>query len=857
MDEIQRKLALIDEQLAGGGLHRRLVSTAPLLFPAVGLIAGIVVQDRLLRPLSGTASCTALWLWLAMLGVVAGAAGVHLLRCRKDLRPEGFACTTLLAFTCLGGIRLAAYEQADPRDIRNRVGRDRVLATVGGRVLTEPSQERQDWCFAELVPADPSSTFYLKLDRVRTSAGWQPVVGTIRMQVDEPVPHLKPGDYIQAYCWLHRFEAPTNPGQFDLAGHLQRRNVVVGASVPAREAIEVRDESPRNLRLRVRSGLAEFAARGLLGHPAPQTQSEAMLAALLLGARRSLDRSTSEAFRRTGLLHLVSLSGMHLSILIGLVWWSCKPAGFSKRVRAAICSAATAVFLLVVPPLGPILRAAVIAWAYCASILLRRRSHGANSLALAALVLLLFQPTELFDAGWQLSFACVAGILAFTRRIEGFIHTRTHDRLRPPGDAGSPAWDLLRRLGPGIIQALSVGTAAWLASAGILLYHFYNLTPLAAVWTLLAAPFVTATVVLGLLKILLAFFLPTLSFLLGTVLGPLADALIGLVKIMARIDFSYLAIGHVPLLLIVLYYVLILFAGFVHLRRPGYKSGLCTALALLLVVPLGLMKWQRTHRDDLRLTCLDVGHGQAILAQLPGTRNLLFDAGSLYNKDVGARIVVPFLDYTGLGRLEVVVASHHDVDHINGIPEVVDLRSVKHVYLGDTFFAPALDSRTAGLLTAHLAAVGRATERVPETIAAGPARVRRLWPAGALSRREEFSENDSSLVCLIEFAGRRVLLCSDIEEPAQREILKRYPSLQVDVVVAPHHGSTRTLDEGFLEQLAPGLVVCSCGRTDYERGRVLRKVTGTQLMHTAAAGAITIRIDGAGMVHVQSLMDRK
>ena len=102
-------------------------------------------------------------------------------------------------------------------------------------------------------------------------------------------------------------------------------------------------------------------------------------------------------------------------------------------------------------------------------------------------------------------------------------------------------------------------------------------------------------------------------------------------------------------------------------------------MLLTLLVPLGVMKWQRTHRDHLSITCLDVGHGQAILARLPGTMNILFDAGSLYGSDIGTRIVLPFLDYEGIGRLHAVVVSHRDIDHINGLPEVANRRRVDRV----------------------------------------------------------------------------------------------------------------------------------------------------------------------------------
>jgi beta-lactamase superfamily II metal-dependent hydrolase len=106
---------------------------------------------------------------------------------------------------------------------------------------------------------------------------------------------------------------------------------------------------------------------------------------------------------------------------------------------------------------------------------------------------------------------------------------------------------------------------------------------------------------------------------------------------------------------------------------------------------------------------------------------------------------------------------------------------------------------------------------------------------------------------LIEFAGRRVLLCSDIEKPAQRQIRKLYPALQADAVVVPHHGSVRTLDDEFLAQLAPTVLICSCGRTDYEQGRVVKPPEGVTRVVTAVDGAAIICIDRAGVITIESV----
>jgi competence protein ComEC len=312
----------------------------------------------------------------------------------------------------------------------------------------------------------------------------------------------------------------------------------------------------------------------------------------------------------------------------------------------------------------------------------------------------------------------------------------------------------------------------------------------------------------------------------------------------------------VPLALILLYYALILFAAFFPFRRPFVNRSLCAAMLLALLVSLGVMKWQRTHRDHLSITCLDVGHGQAILAQLPGTMNVLFDAGSLYGGDVGTRIIVPFLDHEGISRLHAVIVSHGDIDHINGLPEVVSRRTVDRVYFDETSLTQSRDVETVRVLMDHLRKKRVHSERMPESLDAGSAQIHVLWPTGDPAVWESFSDNDKSLVCLIEYAGRRVLLCSDIEKPAQQEILRHYPTMKADVMVVPHHGSARTLDKEFLAAFDADVLLCSCGQRDHQRGRTITSVECGELWTTARDGAVKVCIRRSGVVERQSRKQR-
>jgi competence protein ComEC len=874
MDDIQRKLELIDKQLTGGfaEYHKQIVSTAPLLFAAVGLIAGILIQD---------AFGLAVWVWLVFVGVcVATTIILNIVyRGKEEKLPYILAYIALVCCTCLGAIRLSSYKQPANNDIRNLIshefprintkkqnvdsrlrgndrseggndrGGERKLATIRGTIITKPYVNKNEgWAFAKFAYTDPSSSFYLKLGEVETVDGWAKVSGVVRVQVDEKVLGLKEGDYIQAYCWLSRFEKATNPGQFDTAEYLARKGIFVAASVKSRDSIELLQSKGEGIFTKIKSEFRQAANQALSDDLSIEDRNRGLLEALLLGYRGNIDSGTYRAFNKTGLLHFISLSGLHLGIFAGIVWWLCKTAGLLKRGRAIICIIAIGVFLLIVPPRAPTLRAAIIVFVFCISFFFRRRPNPLNTLSLAAIILLLIRPTDLFEAGWQLSFASVLGILLFCQRILFFLYENItgHSWLNDLPKT-KPFFQIVPRPGPYALQLLSTSIAAWLSSAGILLYHFYTINPLTIIWTVIVFPFVAGILTFGYLKIILSFLLPGAAMVLGVVVNFLSDLLIWIVKLFAHVDLSQILIGHVPIVMIIFYYSFVLFAGFIYFRRPLIKKAICTAMILAMIVFLGVTKWQRTYRDNLTITCLDVGHGQAILAKLPGGTNILFDAGSLHKSDIGRRIVAPFLNYCGINRIDSIIISHNDIDHINGIPEIAECCEVGGVYANDAFFSQTDRWGTVKFLEKSLSEKGLEIKSLTGLDPDGAADIKILWPSEQ-ALQEQLSDNNKSLVLLIQFGNVKILLCSDIEKSAQAELLRLYPDLKADVVVVPHHGSRKTTEQHFLENLDAEILICSCGRSDYTNGRTIKPKNRAKWRCTAEHGAVVICIDKNGMI---------
>jgi len=882
MDDIQRKLALFDRQLAGRNLHKHIISTCPLVFVAVGLIAGILIQHTLL-------GSRLLWLWLILLALLTAATifffiiqqysstnhqspftNHHLPFTNHHLPFTNYQYVTaylaLACFVCLGAIRLLSFHQPKPNDIRNFVADEPKLATIRGLIVTEPYINRnRNWEFARFKFTDPATSFYLKLTEVETINGWTKVTGTVRVQVDGPVLDLKDGDNIQAYCRLDRFSPPTNPGQFDTAKYLARKNVFIAASVKSRDGIKLLEGPRGGIFTKVKRKMRQTATQALLGNLSLEDRSRGLLEALLLGYRGNIDSNTYRAFRKTGLLHFISLSGLHLGILAWIIWSLCKTAGLLKRARAAICIIAIVIFLLIVPPRAPTVRAAIICWVFCFSFFFHRRSNLLNTLSLAAIILLLIRPTHLFEVGWQLSFASVLGIILFTARIESFLYEKIMDSFWIQKILKTKLFFYVPpAIGSYLLKILAIALAAWLGGAGFVLYHFYMINPLTFIWKLAMFPLVTLILAFGYLKITLSFLLPSLAAVLGVIVNLLSDLLIWFVERIASWhiagwDISYILIGRVPFTLIIFYYCFVLFAGFVYFKRPLIKKVICTAMLLVIIVFLGATKWQRTHRDNLVITCLDVGHGQAIFVRLPGKANVLFDAGSLHKSDIGRRIVAPFLDYAGINNIEAIIVSHNDIDHINGIPEVIEHCKLGGVYANDNFFDKAGQWGTAKFLNECLSEKGLKIKRLNEDLnLSGSANIKILWPIEQIFQNEELGDNDKSLVSLLDFAGTKVLLCSDIEKFAQRELLRLHPDLKADIVVVPHHGSVNTLEDDFLEKLDADILIYSCGRTQYERRQQMIKGKGSaKSFYTPEHGAVAVCIDKNGTVGTTAFAKQK
>ncbi len=839
MNDIRRRLAEIDKQLDQGlsYYYKQIITTTPLVICALGLILGIVLEEYLYLSIK-------LWFCLLIFSVISLAV---ILTVRPAFNHLTLPLLTFIFFLNLGAIRLINFYTPSQNDIRNLITTESQIAFLRGIIITEPYIDTNDWPFSKFSPTDRGSSFYLKAAEAQTSAGWMKIKGLIRVKVNESILDMKSGDTIQMYCHLNKFSPPANPGEFDIAGYMNRKGVYVAASVDSRQTIEVLNRTGNGLFTSIRTKMRKLAIEALLGGPYPQEQSESLLLALVLGYRTNIDKETFNAFRKTGLLHFICLSGMNFGIVIGFIWWICKTTGLMKPARAIVCTIAAAAFLMVIPENAPALRAAVICFAFCASFIFRRISNPFNSLSLAAIILLLIRPTGVFEPDWQLSFVSVLGILLLSKPINNFLDEIAYNRLTEPLKL-IPFGRITLRFIYLVISAFSVSMAAWFANIGILLYHFYAIQWLTSIWTVLVSPLIALISLIGYLKLFIAAFLPTAAGLMGTLANWLSDFVICVVKLFAELDISEMLIGKTNLSVILLLYILIVIAFFFRFKNISLNKTIFTLLAFTFIALPGLPWLQNTSNKNMMITVLDVGHGQSIVAQLPGGTNILLDSGSLNRSDVGTRIVTPFLRYSGIGKLDAVIISHPDIDHINGLLEVADNCKIKSIYSDEILNDNKMNSPGRFLNDRLIKKRIQIKPFKDNLFEEEFASVKLLWPDKEIYEDNKINTNDKSAVILFEYAARKVLVCSDIEKLAQNQLLELYPNLKADVFITPHHGSIKTLEFSFLDKTAVNVTITSSSKSSFEKGRVISQLKNRKSYFTATDGAVKIVINKDGLV---------
>jgi competence protein ComEC len=744
------------------------MSKRPLVPAALALMAGLWFGRAVAVPrLAG--------------GVALGVAFAAMLWCLMNWK-DWRRTTGLIVFGfVLGVVRITPV--AYPVLALNHLGHwaDGASLTLEGRVAEPP-----------LATLDGDGAFVLDVDKVQVAPDrWTRATGKIRVYVRHRLPTLSTGETIRVELAPQPVRSHRTPGVYDTAWLQAAEGVYLFGEL--RDGDDVVPVAPApfgcsSLLDRLRGQLREAADRQPGWQPG-------LVRGLILGEQSVLDEQLYETFRRTGLIHVLVISGFNITAIAGLayvlVWFLLTRVPRLAlrlpvhRLATLAASIATVFYTLLVGASTSVLRACVMYLVLLLSIFLGRRRDLLNSLALAAIIVLLLTPGALWSSGFQYSFGAVLAMIHWRG-----LATRAGRWGEP--DPLLPVAPLRNRVRRGALSGFVYTLAAYLATVPINLWHNGQLPTASLLANLIAVPMFSIGVVpLLLAGCVFAVGAPGLTALCWRGSEILADQVYGAALFLERIGLQSLQLGRPNWIEIALFVGLLIAAPYG--RRPRVRRLALAGLVLLAVEPL-LWFWHARQSREFSVTLLDVGQGLSLFVRGPRGKAMLIDGGY----DPRGRTLTSFLSAQRQNHLDLVVATHPHPDHFHGLQAVLERFAVDEIW---TIPLPQAYEETGRYLfmldgaRARGIPIRQMTRDTP-TARVGEMQIEFLNPPSPSPVK--WSLNELSLALRLGVDAHHALVTADMEQRAEESLLAWGREFRAGVVQVAHHGSRSSSGPAFV-----------------------------------------------------------
>ncbi len=716
--------------------------------------------------------------------------------------------------------------------------------------------------------------------RVRCADRWHEANGNVAVSISHVHPKLVAGQHVRVYGMLEQPAPAMNPGEFDYARYLRNERVLASLHVSHVENIQILETGFGGLLNGLREKTRHLLDRGF---DPGRSVDHSVLRALVLGDHDAQMADVQDDFARTGTAHLLAISGLHVAILAACIYMLCRCLFLHPRTAAIVCMSAVVLYALAATPSVAVARAAMMCVILLMGSVIRRTLSALQLLGLAALLMLIYAPMDVYSAGFQLSFMAVLGLVLGARHVELLFGRQESefDRLTRPRVQLTRRQRWTKKLLRKPREMLSAGIVAWVVTAPLVCLQFDQVNPYAVLMGVLMVFPVFAALVAGFVKIGLTLLLPSLSHQWAVMAAWPVSWMRHLVDWLARLPGAEIGLAPPGVWVIIVYYVVVgtalALAVWWNQREkeepppsvPGGGAaqshasplhvglGRWALIVVMLAAPLLLAVRGRAGRGEMRLTLLSVGAGQCGVLELPSGGTFLIDAGSSTVTDVSRKILVPYLRHNADRSIDGIVLSHPDFDHIGAAGEMADRFGKMRVMISPLF---RQQSRRDGAAQEVLSRL-KDSACTFQTIS-GPGRVQLddetvmevLWPGREM---QSTNRNNTGLVLRITCRGRSILMPADIQAEAEAAMISAEAALKSDVLVAPHHGSAEVTTADFVRAVDPSLVLSSnAHRLSHKQLEFDRIVEGRRFYRTDRWGAVTVVVDRIGKLNVRTFLDK-
>ncbi|TKD70193.1 DNA internalization-related competence protein ComEC/Rec2 [Pseudalkalibacillus hwajinpoensis] len=549
---------------------------------------------------------------------------------------------------------------------------------------------------------------------------------------------------------------------------------------------------------------------------------QGIASSLLIGDRSLLTNDLESAYQDLGLSHVLAVSGLHVGVTGGLLFWFLIRIGITRERVYVILLFFYPVYMGVTGFAPSVIRASLMAMGVVLSMRLRMKINPLDGISSACIAILAVNPFYAFHIGFQLSFLIAFALIVSSSR-------------------------LLKRYKTPFTQLLALSSLAQIVSFPVVIYHFHEISLLSLPLNLIYVPIVSVIILpmLLILTFIRTFHIMFLFDLLSNVLSPFVEFFHHVFIWATNLHYTVIfgKLSEVELLVATFICLLVLLQWEVGKVRNGI------VIWLLFSATLYVLPYINPYGE---VTFLDVGQGDCIVITLPYQQQvILIDTGGKpsYGEkeewqqksssfDVGEDIVVPYLKSRGIRAIDLLILTHGDYDHAGGAAAVLDQLNVKRMIIDHSPVQTDIENNL--IETAH-----RKGTKVSQALTG------QSWRKGKasfsiLQALEEGEENNGSVVLFAVIGGYKWLFTGDLEEPGERLLLTSELLPEIDILKVGHHGSSTSSSEAFLKKLNPSIAIISAGvdnRYGHPNGDVIERLKkfGIGTVRTDQSGTITYK----------------
>ncbi|MBD3878734.1 MAG: DNA internalization-related competence protein ComEC/Rec2 [Quinella sp. 1Q5] len=696
-----------------------------------------------------------------------------------------------IIFFALGGLRLAAVDNLPANDVSKFAGQS---VQITGVIREEPQKK--------ILPNGLTQLRFVVDVQGNMSGG---LILTYYPKDGEQLPTARIGDKISARGNLKLLTNYNNPGQIDTVTRMKANGITARLSANKQGIlIEEVDGGFWIKFLRLVAAIREHYRDSMAG--VMSADDAAAIFAMLFGGYAGLNPELVEEFQTTGIVHILSVSGSHMSLLAMATAWLCLLLRLPRGLTFAIGLFVIGTYAILSGLLPQVLRSASMGVLVFFAKTLDAEAQGARLLTLTALAMLINQPLLIFDVSFQLSFTATAGLMYLSEDLR----------------------NAMERLPKFFSEPASMTIAAQLASLPVVVWYFNQISLSSVLANVFVMPLLEVVIVGGLIGGIIAAVVPLLGkiFFIGEALIFGAGAELN--RVFANLPFSSVQVPTLGLLAGFFYYAALI------LRRP---------IILLPIIFLLAFNVLRVG-GELEVSFVDVGQGDCAVVITPHGRCLIFDTGGVREHmfDVGGRVVVPYLKHENIREVDKIFLTHVHEDHAGGAGAVIKKFPVSEVI-------------TAGESKSEYAAVfGIAEESLPNLRAghAGEVFVVDGVQVKILYAPQVGTGNEISNVYRIRYGEVTFLITGDLVKEIEEQILREGVDVSSTVLKVGHHGSNTSSSEDFLRAVKSKCAVISVGYGNnfgHPRAEVLERLESlpTKIYRTDQDGLIKFRTDGKSL----------